>query len=761
MRRNRTRIWILVGGITVLGLGGGILGRWLSPGFWPWGGPMPSVSTLLSLGSHSQDDPSVLRTSTPSELATIADHSSARLDRHRARYLLALNLAESDPRAALQRLENLERDYPVLAAHILSLRGQLEAKVGNVAEATATWQTLLDSHGDSPVAAEALHALADRDSRYGDRLLEEWPAHPLAVELALSRLEKDPENVSLMRIVARHGLYTFKLPEVLERLTTRHASQLTPEDWAAIGFAYWEKLDYPNAAKAYAKATPTPLNLYRAARSFQIAEQFDTAIAYYQQLIQTFPSAPETGQGLSKLAPLVEERDLRGALPYWDLLYRNFPDRSAAALLSKADNLSLVGSKVSADQARRSVLSQYGSSDAAGSLRWQRAQSQAKAGHWEKAATWASEIQTFNPQSPVAAEAGFWAGRWWQQANQPQKSQAAFEQVLRDHPESYFAWRSAVFLNLPVGDFQSLWRQKPGVSVSLVRSPLPAGSPALQELYQLGQDGAAWRLWQVELQDPVQPTVAEQFTDGVMRMGVGDYLDGIFMLSSLSDRRDPQEREMVTQLRQSSSFWHNFYPVPFGETIATWAESSQVNPLLITALMRQESRFMPGISSGAGAVGLMQVMPDTGDWIAGKLALKTYDLWDPDTNIRLGTWYLNYTHQEWQGHSMLAVASYNAGPGNVADWMERFQVEDADLFVESIPFSETQGYVKSVFENYWNYLRLYNPDISELMSRYSPDHARIAHFPSPARPRASSPPAALVPPKPSPSPTNPSPSPTP
>ncbi|MEB3162434.1 MAG: transglycosylase SLT domain-containing protein, partial [Prochlorothrix sp.] len=96
------------------------------------------------------------------------------------------------------------------------------------------------------------------------------------------------------------------------------------------------------------------------------------------------------------------------------------------------------------------------------------------------------------------------------------------------------------------------------------------------------------------------------------------------------------------------------------------------------------------------------------------------------TNVSLGTWYLNYTHEEWDGNSMLAIASYNAGPGNVADWLDRYGLEDVDRFVEQIPFAETQGYVESVFENYWNYLRLYDPEISALMTEYSPQHAKIA-----------------------------------
>lgn len=125
------------------------------------------------------------------------------------------------------------------------------------------------------------------------------------------------------------------------------------------------------------------------------------------------------------------------------------------------------------------------------------------------------------------------------------------------------------------------------------------------------------------------------------------------------------------------------------------------------ALIRQESRFEKQIRSVVGATGLMQLMPETAAWIAEKLNLESYSLVDPEDNIRLGTWYVDYTHNQYNQNTLLALASYNAGPGNVNQWLQRFDMTDGDRFVESIPFSETYGYVKNVLENYWNYWQLY------------------------------------------------------
>jgi len=82
----------------------------------------------------------------------------------------------------------------------------------------------------------------------------------------------------------------------------------------------------------------------------------------------------------------------------------------------------------------------------------------------------------------------------------------------------------------------------------------------------------------------------------------------------------------------------------------------------------------------------------------------------------MGTWFLDYADQEYKNNSLLAVASYNAGLSNVAKWLKDLGKSDPDEFVEAIPFGETRNYVRQVFGNYWNYLRLYNPKISQLMA---------------------------------------------
>ncbi|MBD2462816.1 transglycosylase SLT domain-containing protein [Oscillatoria sp. FACHB-1407] len=696
-----------------------IVGQWIQPN---------EPSNEFSQASESSESSVVLSlvSLSPAEraaqLEAIATQASS-TDQYRARYLLAMDLINQNRGgAALPLLEGLEQDYPVLAPAVLAKRAQAYTASAQPEQATATWQALLQQFPDSPFAAEALYALGQTDAQALEQLLTQFPAHGRAIALAQERLAQNPNQPQLLLLLARYGLHLNDGEAALDRLVNEYASTLPPQDWEAIAFGYWELQRYSSASDAYAKAPATPLGLYRVGRGAWLGDRTQDAIAAYRVLIQQFPDAPETGLGLLRLSRLVEPQE---ALSYTDQIISRFPDRAPEALLERAKALDALGSAESASQARQSLLTQYSSSDAAAELRWTLAEQRMEAGDLRGAWELARQLVKDNPDSEYAPEAAFWLGKWAHQSGQPE-AQAAFEYVLTHYPDSYYAWRSAVYLGWDnVGDFTSVRAKVPEVITPTQRPTLPAGSELLQELYRLGQNQDTWSVWQVEFQNRMTPTVAEQFTDGVLRLGVGDHLEGIFMVSSLANRETPEERSQYKALKQQPFYWQALYPFLYSQPIQNWSKERQLNPLLVTALIRQESRFEPNIRSVVGAIGLMQVMPDTGVWISETTEFPNYNLDNPDDNIRFGTWFLDYTHEEYSDNSLFAVASYNAGPGNVADWIARFGFSDPDIFVEQIPFPETKGYVESVFGNYWNYLRLYNPEVSQQLARYSPNHVEM------------------------------------
>lgn len=147
------------------------------------------------------------------------------------------------------------------------------------------------------------------------------------------------------------------------------------------------------------------------------------------------------------------------------------------------------------------------------------------------------------------------------------------------------------------------------------------------------------------------------------------------------------------------------YPLAFRAPIVEWSVAHGFDPDLMQGLMREESALDPRARSPVGARGLTQVMPATGKQVAASLRLRNFkvdDLWEPDTNIRIGSWYLGRMLERFN-HPGLAAAAYNAGPGNLGKWLARGMPDEFDAFVEEIPFDETRGYVKRVLRSYAAY----------------------------------------------------------
>lgn len=677
------------------------------------------------------------------------------LDHVRARYLLAADLIEQKQgEKALHWLEGLEWDYPVLAGHIALKRAQAYELMGNKAKARSAWEEILKRYPDQPVAAEALYALSSGNSKfwekssepyrrnplmeisrhwysfspddpqYWERALEKFPSHPRILEMARQRLDQNPNQPQLMVVVARYAFDSPEITPVLDRLVSQYGrsprkrdrDNIKPDDWEAIALGYWNDRKYTQASTAYAEAEYTPRNAYLSALALQYAHKAQSAKRAYKKLVRDFPNAEEAASAVIQLAKLEPSEE---TIPKLDQVIQQFPERAGDALLARADILDHLGITPAANQARELLLTQQGNSDAAAEYRWQMAQVKARDGDIRAALQWAQPIMVSNPNSEPARQAGFWVGKWASKLGLGEEAKVAFEQVIAKYPQSYYAWRSAVQLGWNVGDFRTVRKFDPQVVLPATRPELPVGSPALKELYQLGQDKDAWTLWEAEFQNRLEPTVAEQFTDGIMRVGAGDYLEGIAKIAKLEDRDTPEEQAQYQEIKQQVAYWHTLYPLPFAKVIEEQAQKRDLNPLLVTALIRQESRFEPDIRSKAGAVGLMQMMPKTGAWAAKNLNLDQYALENPNDNIKLGTWFLDQTHRSFKNNSLLAVASYNAGQGNLSRWLKQEQWMDPDEFVEAIPFDETKDYVKQVFGNYWNYLRLYDPQVAHQLAQHS------------------------------------------
>ncbi len=152
------------------------------------------------------------------------------------------------------------------------------------------------------------------------------------------------------------------------------------------------------------------------------------------------------------------------------------------------------------------------------------------------------------------------------------------------------------------------------------------------------------------------------------------------------------------------------YPLRYREEIRHESASRNLPFSLVAAVILTESKFDENAVSDRGAVGLMQIMPETAQWITKEMTKEfgdDLDIKNPQMNIRLGTWYLAYLMQEFKGNEVLALAAYNAGRGNVESWMETHKWGADFSAVDEIPFPETREYIKLVQERKTVYERLY------------------------------------------------------
>ncbi len=155
------------------------------------------------------------------------------------------------------------------------------------------------------------------------------------------------------------------------------------------------------------------------------------------------------------------------------------------------------------------------------------------------------------------------------------------------------------------------------------------------------------------------------------------------------------------------------YALYYAPEIIASADEYGLDRYLVAAVIHCESGNRSEVVSPKGAVGLMQIMPDTGAWIAGQLDMADYAeqrLTDPLLNIELGCWYLNFLLNRYAGNRTCALAAYNAGPGNVDKWLQDPEYSrDGEL--THIPFAETEKYLDRIERAYDKYTQLYQEEL--------------------------------------------------
>ena len=157
------------------------------------------------------------------------------------------------------------------------------------------------------------------------------------------------------------------------------------------------------------------------------------------------------------------------------------------------------------------------------------------------------------------------------------------------------------------------------------------------------------------------------------------------------------------------------YPLSYQTLIKKYSEKYDVDPYLVAAIINVESKFDKNAVSNKNARGLMQIAPITGKWASEELNIDDFDvedLFDPELNIMIGSWYLNILSQEFDNNLQLILAAYNAGSGNVVRWLQNKMYSEDGKSLMIIPFNETKDFVNKVQKNISIYKILYEDEFA-------------------------------------------------
>ena len=607
------------------------------------------------------------------------------LDPEHRRDAALLLSAQPDRTADEQRrlLQGQGWGRSVLAATALKRTAQSAAASGRPLEAQALWQELLQRFPAAPASADALYALGSRQPQRRRELLQRFPAHPAALAAALEA----GDSVHLARWGAR---WPGAEPLLLARCRTQSAT-LTPSQRHHLAGGLLQLGQLQAAQQCLGETALPPALQLSLGRSLMRG------------------SAAERSQGEQRLLRLAQQQPKRSEAREAAALLAEEPGAAAVALL---DQLPAPLRQSAAVQARLAlegqipwapVLQRWPQEPSSWELQWQLARKALLERRWAAANAVLSAIDRARLPAPLAARQLFWQGYAAQQLGQAQTAQRHWRDVLQVQPAGYYSWRALVRLGRPLPNASSSQAQTP--QPELPWQPLNSGHAPLDALWRTGQRLEAWEHWRHQ-QAGRSPQGAQQLLlEGRLRTGIGDDWTGLGQLEQAGLRLEQPGCRVQWQrdLQQ--------HPRRFQQELGQAASKAGIDLNLLFGVARQESRFSAGVASPVGAIGLLQLMPETAAEVAGT-ALNASALANPAVNAQLGARYLRQLLNRWGNNPFLGVASYNAGAGAVAGWIGPGRpdpLQEPELWAEAIPYPETRLYVKKVLGNRWSYGVLNQP----------------------------------------------------
>jgi soluble lytic murein transglycosylase len=477
--------------------------------------------------------------------------------------------------------------------------------------------------------------------------------------------------------------------------------------WDA-GYTY-RAIEYMDILRSGDPASPErPAAALLTGRAFDRVGDMASAYNWYTATVQTYPTSPEAAEAARRAGDALVEQSLwDGALGTYKQAVETYPDAGEQTQIARLNGAVLA----------------YRLED--GDTTW---------------SLLAPMLASEGISPTIKAQAVFWAGKL-QKARGENAWRDTLEQVEALAPNTYTAFRARSILDgEPEGGPVALTFEQAGVDVAdldvdfageaaerdrllswagsltstivttATVTTTPAGDAADPEveraaaLLRLGFDNAGYTAMRAAAERMLERGEHEAVARIVAYLR---YHADTFTSMQIAAMLAPQEGDAPDL---PPLLLKTLYPTPYGGLVVAETRERDIDPLLMYALIRQESQFVPNALSHAEARGLTQVIPSTGQGIADQLDDSGYNLEDlflPHVSIRYGTYYLASNLPQFDRKILPTLAGYNGGPGNAARWLQGSALFDPDLFIERVDLFETEDYLRRVYRNYGFYSLLY------------------------------------------------------
>ena len=581
-------------------------------------------------------------------------------------------------------------------------------ELNDITSAVVYYKNILEDSKDNQLKANVLLELSEiywQENKYIDSLN---CLYEILDEGYRLKRNSEPEEL-LIR-------YLYKIQEDLKEIEVPYRIMVKCAD---ILFKYRqynlaEDL-YKEVIETFSEALDIAEVYYKRARVLNYKKEYKEAVNQCEEIIAKFPPSEITikanylgGNSLRSLG----ERYL--AIDKYEKIIGQYPESYYArqSYLRLAESYFQLKETEKGISLWRELISKYPNSYESMTSLWDLARHYSNNNADSDALDYYRELSERFSKSNLGDDALYWKGKILENMGSDEEAKIAYEKLIREYPLSYYAeriieQRSDISFTWPV----SVSKKEDFINLEefLIKYDKIEGKGQLSLLRaELFEEISFYKESIVELRGALNHNSGNiflLFTLSDVYKKNKDYYDSLnyaeIIFNYLEDNRQLEDLPL--------ELWQSLYPVYYEDAIRERALEYEIDPLLVLAMIREESRFNSWNESVAGARGLMQIIFSTGEWIAQKLNIEDFNdemLFSPEMNINLGCWYIDYLKERFSNDSILVISGYNAGPGTTSKWLEQYDRSDLDNFVENIPYSETREHIKKVIKSYQMYKRL-------------------------------------------------------